>query len=430
WPTDRDTINYYYYSELYKKSIDEQVLTYEQIRDITPGYIGPCLLMELLYFEYSSGFLVDTLHSVYHGAWKRLLRLWFGEDYKKKEWSLWSKRQTIEINMKNFYYPTTTIRPPRSLTRYEKFKANESRSTLFIVYPMLKDFLPHKYYQHGHLLTTAITIGESREITNGQVLLMRYLMETFIDTFEDIYELRHVVQTVHCNLHLPKSVMDFGPTCGYSTFNFESILGKITSTVHGSRLQQMELSNNIDLFKSTSIIANSHCQQSVLSDFINELQGYTTSSSQTASSKPVNLTNTDKILFDALYQNNYIIYSKLSYSDVQYSSWSASKSKTFTDSCVLFAKNDDTLCYGIIKNVIYLKRQKQYRLQITELQNFSFDYVKIENVTYTNKNIIYGELNENDFLYIKPEQLKEKVCFYTNENECFFVRLPNLVESS
>ncbi|CAF1170679.1 unnamed protein product, partial [Didymodactylos carnosus] len=224
WPTRRNATNYYFYLNKYASLIKNSRLSADHIRDATMDYISPCLLLDLKYFEYSSGFLIDTLHTIYHGIWKRLLRLWFNEESKKEIWSLCSQKKKIDLKLNYLKFPTTTVRTPRSISRYEKLKANELRIVLLVAFPILREFLHEKYYQHAQLLTTSISIAENRTIKNENVMLMQHLMNKFIDCFETMYMLRHVVQTVHSALHLPQSVLDFGPTFGFSTFSFESIL--------------------------------------------------------------------------------------------------------------------------------------------------------------------------------------------------------------
>jgi hypothetical protein len=40
----------------------------EEESNLRLGYLGNCVLTELSYFDHGSSFLMDTLHTIYHGA--------------------------------------------------------------------------------------------------------------------------------------------------------------------------------------------------------------------------------------------------------------------------------------------------------------------------------------------------------------------------
>lgn len=105
-----------------------------------------------------------------------------------------------------------------------KFKANEARVLLLIGYPVIKKYLPGKYYEHLQKLAFGLHIGESTKITLEELETMETLLKSFVKSFP--YHERHIVQTVHCVEHFATTVRDFGPLQNYSTFNFEHVIGK------------------------------------------------------------------------------------------------------------------------------------------------------------------------------------------------------------
>ena len=121
-------------------------------------------------------------------------------------------------------YPTTTVRVPRTIAKFLKLKANECRVLLLIGYPIFKNYLPDKYYQHLQKLAFGITIGESSEISPEKLEEMDILLASFVDDFP--YNERYIVQTVHCVKHFGLTAKDFGPLSNYSTFNYESVIGR------------------------------------------------------------------------------------------------------------------------------------------------------------------------------------------------------------
>ncbi|CAF1300884.1 unnamed protein product [Didymodactylos carnosus] len=426
WPTKRTTERYLYYLKIYNDLLSKQPLPSQaKVVHETHGYIGECLLLELEHFDYSTGFLIDTLHSVFHGVWKRLLRLWFAKESKNEPYSLFYMSKEIDEELNYLRYPSTTTRVPTTIIKYARMKANELRVALFTGMPILKHYLPEQYYRHAQLLTCSIFVSENREISTTAVDIIRECMETFIDYFGYYYGKRNVVQTVHCVLHLPDTVHEFGPVYSYR---------QIANTLHGCRQQPQEMANSLNLIKLTSILANTHCLNSNLFDCISYLQGLTNSLSVNVlvPSKQSKVTPTDKNKFDEMFgKDEYVLYKKLVVNNVTYVTNDATKSKTFADAAILF-KTHETNRYGIITKIIFVKQTNEYRLQIVELENLHFEKIyNTNNRIYDLENIIYGQLDmDRHHRYIKPQNVVEKVCYYYRGNVCYFVRFPNLVESS
>ncbi|CAF4246811.1 unnamed protein product [Rotaria sp. Silwood2] len=148
----------------------------------------------------------------------------------------------IETDLQRFRFPSTTTRAPRSIMKYYRLKANESR------------------------------VGESREITLPKLNEMKILLDKFVYTFHFLYGKRHTVNTVHSVIHFHQTVTDYGPLTNYSTFNFESVIGRIASTVNGTKNLPREIENNLQLIKNSSILLDMYCISSPLYLFISDLQ--------------------------------------------------------------------------------------------------------------------------------------------------------------
>mgnify|MGYP006892812122 FL=1 len=132
---------------------------------------------------------------------------------------------SIAADLALIRYPTTTARAPRSVVKCMKLKANECRILLLIGYPVFKKYLPPLYYEHLQKLAFGIATGESSEISMQDLEEMDFLLNSFVDEFP--YPERFVVQTVHAVKHFADTAKDFGPLSNYSTFNYESVIGKI-----------------------------------------------------------------------------------------------------------------------------------------------------------------------------------------------------------
>ncbi|CAF3792263.1 unnamed protein product [Rotaria sp. Silwood1] len=172
---------------------------------------------------------------------KRLLRLWFNKKYRKQPWSICSKLNVVDRYLSSINYPSTTVRIPRSLSKYEQYKANELRSILLFGFPALCFVLPLRYARHFLLLVVGMHIAESRCIHRTQLEDIRVLFHRFLKLFPILYTPRFNSQSVHSLHHIAASVTEYSSLSNYSTFNFESVLGLITSTVHSTRRPACEI---------------------------------------------------------------------------------------------------------------------------------------------------------------------------------------------
>lgn len=131
--------------------------------------------------------------------------------------------------LKQLRLPSTTVRHPRSLLEYQKFKGNELRTLLLCGYMIFEKFMVGSYYEHLKSLVLIIHLSESRAITETDLKIIEILSRRFTFHFSTLYGTRHHVQVIHSMIHIAETVRDFGPLTSYTTFNFESLLGKIIS---------------------------------------------------------------------------------------------------------------------------------------------------------------------------------------------------------
>lgn len=134
--------------------------------------------------------------------------------------------EKINQRMRQYITPSSTIRLPRNIHLYNRYKASEFRSILLIYYKIFENILPENYYSHLKQLVFAMHIGENRQITEKKLDEMHVLLQYHVNQFKILYGTRHLVNNIHSLIHLAESVRDYGPLQGYSTFNYESVLGK------------------------------------------------------------------------------------------------------------------------------------------------------------------------------------------------------------
>ncbi|CAF2104475.1 unnamed protein product [Rotaria magnacalcarata] len=197
----------------------------EALRDFMYGHLGECHLRSLRYFDIGQSFAFDTLHNLYRGTFMRLLELWFDTQYRNQPWSLISKIGLIDVSLSIHKFPSTICRTPRTLLKYNDFKASELRCTLLFGFASFSMYLPHKYCRHLLLLVVLAHLCESKSTSSDQTLNIKRLANEFIYQFPLLYGDRQNVISIHTIMHLPESVVNFGGVYNYSTFNFESYLG-------------------------------------------------------------------------------------------------------------------------------------------------------------------------------------------------------------
>lgn len=160
-----------------------------------------------------------------------MLGLWLSSDHRKQDWYIGANLNELTKLFHRVRFPSTTVRIPRSLLDYPKFKASELRALLLFGHVIFKKFLKRKYYDHVLQLAVTMHLAEGREINRVDQKLIERLSRSFVVTFSQLYTARHCVQVVHSILHIPDTVDDFGPLANYTTFHFENDLGKCTGSV-------------------------------------------------------------------------------------------------------------------------------------------------------------------------------------------------------
>lgn len=162
------------------------------------------------------GFAIDYMHAVLLGIVKRLLKLWFDPQSRKKSTtSTTIKKYNIrkhigKINeriLKVKLMPSEIERKPRPITEKSTWKDNELRAWLL-------------FYSSGVMRI----IRAAREHKNF-----------FVDHFEEYYGIENMVYNTHTMQHLPDCVDNLEPIWVYSNFAFENNNGKLMRYVNSPK---------------------------------------------------------------------------------------------------------------------------------------------------------------------------------------------------
>jgi hypothetical protein len=142
------------------------------------------------YFQYGTSFLTDSLHTIYSGAFKQLLRLLFDYEYRSKPWSLYNKINRIDELLSHIQNPSTTQRRFRSIEPLSRYKASEYRCLFHFGTPAILECTKENIYKNLLLsVITAINLAsadllrmkQSKWLRNYFVILFNNLKKYSVD---------------------------------------------------------------------------------------------------------------------------------------------------------------------------------------------------------------------------------------------------------
>lgn len=166
--------------------------------------------------------MTDSLHTIYAGAFKQLLRLLFDYEHRAKRWSLYKKIDRIDELLSHVQTPSTTQRRFRSIRYMTRYKASEYRSLLHFGIPVILECMKENDCKNLLLsFITAINLASADCITNETIEMVQQLLAYFVRQFQEIFGLRHMSSNIHSLLHVHDSLKFIGPLWFYSTFSFE-----------------------------------------------------------------------------------------------------------------------------------------------------------------------------------------------------------------
>lgn len=205
---------------------------------------------------------VDDLHPLYQGVVKQLLKLWFTEKHRVRPWSLYNVLPLIDARLCLITPPAGVQRLPRSIEKNLCYlKASELKLWLFYYcLPLLKGIMQHMYYDHLKLLVLGSYLLSKDSISRQDLNRASILLTEFVSRFEHLYTRANMSCNVHQLLHLCNVASDFGPLRHTSTFGYESLNGKLTKLVKGTRYAQLQICTATSLFLNFAAYKNTKLQ--------------------------------------------------------------------------------------------------------------------------------------------------------------------------
>lgn len=225
---------------------------------IVRGVKGPTPLANIPHFPVVWGFPPDFMHCCLLGVTRQLAELWLsspaGEDHyigSTANIDLLNKR------LNNIQPPNVIIRTPRPISERKYWKAIEWHNwLLFFGLPCLLGILPHQYLHHFCILVRAMSILLQKSISPEDGNSADMLMTAFVGEFQMLYGTSSMTFNVHSLLHLPKSVLKWGPLWTHSCFPFESSNGKVKRLLHGSKGIALQAMHKLMLLKALPLFGH------------------------------------------------------------------------------------------------------------------------------------------------------------------------------
>lgn len=160
----------------------------------------------------------DTMHSVYLGITKRLLKFYMRHIWRPSD----RGRISQAIKDLSIHFPSEFRRRLRGINDIENWKAKQYRQFLLYLAPLvLKDFLPvslYNHFTHFHFAIYALSLDGYRPyLDNARVSMIR-----FIKDIPEKLNISEMVYNTHLMSHLTDFADRFGPLDFWSAFPFES----------------------------------------------------------------------------------------------------------------------------------------------------------------------------------------------------------------
>ena len=184
-------------------------------------------------------FSQDYMHLVCLGVMKKLIWLWMNGPIVNNCRIGARAVQLISdnlINIKN-HLPREFSRKGRPLSEVERWKATEFRQFLLYTGPVvLKSNLSTAMYKHFILLFMGILCLSSDFLFESYIEYAGEILRLFVQQFGQFYGEDMIVYNVHVLVHLSQDARSFGVLDNYSSFPFESFLGRLKKMVRKPNL--------------------------------------------------------------------------------------------------------------------------------------------------------------------------------------------------
>ncbi|KAK3919900.1 Isoprenyl transferase, partial [Frankliniella fusca] len=216
------------------------------------GVKGVSVLSIIPYVDVSTIFIPEYMHSTLLGCSRQLINILLE---RKGEWNIEKYSVLIDEDLARIQHPDFVHRFPRQLKNVKNWKASDwYYFLLFELLPILKKYLPVRYYQHLILLVVPIYDLLRRNISEEKIKAANLLLNLFVNQFNNLYPDREWSSNIHSLCHLALCVTRHGPLSCTSAFPFEGMNGTVAKATHGSHNVCQEIVNNLKICQGVQVL--------------------------------------------------------------------------------------------------------------------------------------------------------------------------------
>jgi len=323
---------------------------------------------------------IEPMHGGFLGVALEFLDHWLNtKKYKGKQFCL-KKRQREQ-----FADSIATVKLPgifenriTPLSKYKSMKAWELRVLLFYVLEYtVRDFLPKEYYENFMQFCTNYKMLHSKNANEKEMLEAGLkLKDEFVPKSEKLYGDSFYKMNIHNMGHAGWDRKEFGVPYSRSAFQFESFLGKIMRSVHGTNRIESHMIFISDMVQFLDIIYSSIEISDNAKGFISEIN--------------------------------------------------PNKFKKFQEKWIPVIGKNDMFMVGELKSKARIGKNSKYRYFSRFFKNGFMYYTKNDQITTFNSYTVQfndGKLKEGEI-----QEIFEKTSKNNSENKLYYARITDIKE--
>ncbi|KAL7290770.1 hypothetical protein TKK_0015517 [Trichogramma kaykai] len=195
---------------------------------------SPLLLLNQ--FDIIEGFVPDFMHVLPLGVVRQFAEYWFSS--KRNPYSL-SERQIkrVDTYLDSIKAPSHLSRFSRSINDRKYWKSREWENwLLYYSLPIISDFDEmEEYAQHWSLIVASVHLLLKDSISVQEIQQANMLIKLFVADTERLYGKDAMTYNIHQLLHVPQSVINWGPLWSHFGYPFENGNGQLLNVVHAAK---------------------------------------------------------------------------------------------------------------------------------------------------------------------------------------------------
>lgn len=224
------------------------------------GVFGPSLLSFMVYGSFIRSISIDSMHALFLGIVKQLLKLFFKPKYSSEPFSLVPFTDKVNSHLRKFQLPHFVERLPEDVTKLHFWKASLCRNfLLYFMKVIFKDIMKPDYFENLCLLIDGVALLHQSSISLSDLTEADSMLNHFCKGFQRLYGVRHMSSNIHLLRHLSSAVFETGPLQLTSCYRFEDLNGKIADLVHGTIHATKQIFSKISILAELPLLVGTLC---------------------------------------------------------------------------------------------------------------------------------------------------------------------------